>query len=93
MLLLKLKGDLNFHMVQVDTFKVKMLMLAKFPICLFFVFLFRRCLLWMLRVLLSPVDRENRAEMGVEILLAIQGRLLCQRIIDLTSDIEFVRLN
>lgn len=44
-------------------------------------------------MLLSPVDRENRAEMGVGILLAVQGRLLCQRIIDVTSDIEFVRLN
>lgn len=93
MLLLKLKGDLNFHMVRVDTLKVKMLVLAKFPIFFFFFFLFRRCLLWTLRVLLSPVDRENRAEMGVGILLAVQGRLLCQRIIDVTSDIEFVRLN
>lgn len=34
-------------------------------------------------MLLSPVvDRGNRAEMGVGILLAIQGRLLCQRIIE-----------
>lgn len=61
MLLLKLKGDLNFHMVQVATLKVKMLMLAKFPICFFFCFSFQK---------VSPmdiegaVDRENRAEIG-----------------------------
>lgn len=59
MLLLKLKGNLNFHMVQVATLKAKMLMLAKFPI--FFCFPFQK---------VSPmdiegaVDRENRAEIG-----------------------------
>lgn len=77
MLLLKFKGDLNFHMVQVATLKVKMLMLAKFPIC--FVFLFRRCLLWTLRALLTG---KTGLKLGVGILLAIQGRLLCQRIIE-----------
>lgn len=50
MLLLKLKGDLNFHMVRVDTLKVKMLVLAKFPIFFFFFFPFQK---------VSPMDVEG----------------------------------
>lgn len=60
MLLLKLKGDLNFHMVQVATLKVKMLMLAKFPIC-FFCFSFQKVSAMDIE---GAVDRENRAEIG-----------------------------